>query len=151
MAAHDDRHARQQRSNALGERDHFVGFERVHRRDADEGGTRATNVSGQRTPEAKVDQRDAVAARLERRRDVFHAQRLDAEEGAEPEAFVRGHGPQQQNVHVKLQNLTRRLIRGIPGCCHRRVGASPAHDRRRDRGARVDRLDRGHTAPVVRR
>ena len=128
VAADDDRHARQQRSHALRRARPLRRFRaRASPRCRRAPGRDAANVRGERTAEAKVGQRDAVAARLERRRDVFHAERLDAEEGAEPEAFVRGHGPQQQNVHAKLAECNiRRLIRGIPGCCHRRVGASPA-------------------------
>ena len=53
----------------------------------------------ERAAEPQIGERDAMAARLERRRDVFHAERLDAEERAEPEALVAGHGTQQQDVH----------------------------------------------------
>ena len=44
-----------------------------------------------------------MAARFERGGDVFHAQRLDAEERPEPEAFVARHGPQQQDVHGAIE------------------------------------------------
>ena len=52
-------------------------------------GTQRAQVLLERAAEAQIGERDAVAARFERRRDVFHAERLDAEERAEPEAFVR--------------------------------------------------------------
>ena len=44
---------------------------------------------------------DAVAARFERGRDVFHAERLDAEKRAEAEPLVARNGTQQQDVHVR--------------------------------------------------
>ena len=53
----------------------------------------------ERAAEAQVGERDGVAARFERGRDVLHAERLDAEERAEAEAFVARHGTQQQDVH----------------------------------------------------
>ncbi len=51
--------------------------------------------------ETQVDDRGFVAALDESRRDVLQAERLDAEEGSETEAFVARVGPQQQNVHVR--------------------------------------------------
>ena len=56
-------------------------------------------LRGERAAESEVGERDAVAARLERGRDVFHAERLDAEERTEAEALVGGHGTKQQDVH----------------------------------------------------
>ena len=52
-----------------------------------------------RAAEAKIGERDRVPSRFERRGDVFHAERLDAEERPEAEAFVPRHRPQQQDVH----------------------------------------------------
>ena len=72
----------------------------MHGRDADDVGSGAANLGGERTREAEIGERHAMPARFERGRDVLHAERLDAKERSEAEAFVRRHGPQQQNVHV---------------------------------------------------
>ena len=40
-----------------------------------------------------------MAARFERGRDVLHAERFDAEERTEAEAFVARDGTQQEDVH----------------------------------------------------
>ena len=69
--------------------------------------------------------RDAVAARLERRGDVFHAERLDAEERAEAEALVRGHGTQAAERSsmtertVTYDSLVGRLVSAIVSWSHR--------------------------------
>ena len=54
----------------------------------------------ERRAEAEIGERDAVAARFERGRDVLHAERLDAEERAETEALVARNRTQQQDLHV---------------------------------------------------
>ena len=56
-------------------------------------------------PEAQVDDRRRVAAGAQGRRDVFEPQRLDAEEGPEPEPLVARVGADQQNVHRVLHGL----------------------------------------------
>ena len=87
------------RADAADEVDDLVGFERVHRGDADEGRTRRADLRGDRRREPQVRERHAMTARLERRRDVFHAERLDAEERSEAEPLVRGDRAQKQDVH----------------------------------------------------
>ena len=90
-------HARARRARAL-RRSRARASRRCRRgRDA-----RRADVAFERAAEAEVGERDAVAARFERGGDVLHAERLDAEERTEPESFVPGNGPQQQNVHGKL-------------------------------------------------
>ena len=99
VTADEDRHLRGQRPHALGERQNVVCLERVHRRDANELGPMRANVVLEGTTEAEIGEDDAVPARFERRRDVLHAERLDAEKGAKAEALVARHGPQQENLH----------------------------------------------------
>ena len=100
MAADDDRHLRRQRAHPRRERQHFVGFERVHRGDADQlPGRAARMLLFERATESEVGERDPVAAGLERGGDVFHAERLDAKERTEAEPFVAGNGTQQQHIH----------------------------------------------------
>jgi hypothetical protein len=82
-------------------------LERVHRRDADEPGT-LLQVVLDRTAEAKIDERDVVAARFERGGDVLHAERLDAEEAAETEAFVSRDGTKQQHTHGSTGQINTR-------------------------------------------
>ena len=81
---------RQGAADAGRHREHGIGFERVHAGDADERGAGAEGAFER--GEAQIGQRDAVPARFERGRDVLHAQRFDAEERAETEAFVAGDG-----------------------------------------------------------
>jgi hypothetical protein len=100
VAADDHRHRRRERADAPRERVHLVGLESVHRGDPDHGGTRAPNLCRERPAEAEIGERHPMPARLERGRDVLHPERLDAEERSEPEALVRRHGTQQQDVHV---------------------------------------------------
>jgi hypothetical protein len=71
----------------------------MHGRDADERRPRHTHLRCEWTGEAEVGDRHAVAARLERRRDVFYAERLDAKERAAAEALIRGHRTKQQHLH----------------------------------------------------
>ena len=59
----------------------------------------------ERATEAEVGERDAVPGGLERGGDVFHAERLDAKERTQAEAFVAGNGPQQQHVHGRGANV----------------------------------------------
>ena len=102
MAADDDRHAGRQRPHTARERDDLVGLERVHRGDADQARTRRADLRRERAAEAEIGERDAVAARFERGRDVFHAERLDAEKRAEAEPLVARNGAEQQDVHVRF-------------------------------------------------
>ena len=53
----------------------------------------------ERATESQICNRDAMPARLERRRDVLHAERLDSKERTEAKTVVRRHGTQQQNAH----------------------------------------------------
>jgi hypothetical protein len=100
MAADENRYARRQRAHAVRQRDDFVGLERVHRRDADQIGARRADLRGERSAEAQIGERHAVAPRFERGRDVFHAERFDAEERTEAEPLVRRDGAKQQNIHA---------------------------------------------------
>jgi hypothetical protein len=71
----------------------------VHPGDADQARTERPHVVPQRTTETEIGDGDAVASGLECCRDIFHAERLDAEERTEAETLVRGHGTKQQNGH----------------------------------------------------
>ena len=53
----------------------------------------------ERSAESQIGERHVWPLRFERRSDVLHAERLDAEERAQPEALVSGHRTQQQDVH----------------------------------------------------
>ena len=70
-------------------------------------GRRRAHLVLERAAEAEIGQRDAVAAGFERRGDVLHAERLDAEEGTEAEPLVAGNGTQQQNIHARRARVTR--------------------------------------------
>ena len=98
MSADDERNVGRRTPDSGDEIQHVLRLERVHRRDADEPGT-LLQVVLDRTAEAEIDERDVVPARLERGGDVLHAERLDAEERSETEAFVSGDGTKQQHTH----------------------------------------------------
>ncbi len=85
--------------NTCGQRQYIVGLERVHGRNADERGTLAVDVVLERPAEAQVGERDIVPVSFERGRDVLHAERFDAEEGAESVPFVPRDRAQQQDLH----------------------------------------------------
>jgi hypothetical protein len=106
MTADDDRDVGRQRPHAPHEIDDIVGFERVHGGDADKLRPRRADLRGDRAGKAEIGERDTVTARFERRGDVFHPERLDAEERTETEALVRRHGTQQQNIHPLIPVLT---------------------------------------------
>ena len=59
--------------------------------------SRSTRV--ERAAESEVGQRDAVSVPLERRGDVLHAERLDAEERTEAESLVAWNRTKKQDVH----------------------------------------------------
>ena len=99
VATDQDRHLRRERPHVPHDIEYLVGLECMHGRDADERRPRCTHLSCERTGEAEVGDRHAVAARLEGRCDVFHAERFDAKERTEAEALVRGHGTKQQHMH----------------------------------------------------
>ncbi len=107
MPADDDRHLGRERADLRGKRQHVVGFERVHRGDADERGPGRAHLVLERSTEAEIGQRDAMAAGFERRGDVLHAERLDAKEGTEAEPLVAGNGTQQQHIHARGARVTR--------------------------------------------
>ena len=71
-------------------------------------GTQRADVVFDRSAEAQIGDRDAMPVGFECRGDVFHAERLDAKEGAQPEAFVARNRPQQQNVHARTGSVTQR-------------------------------------------
>ena len=96
MAADQDERLRQGAADAGGQRQHGVGFERVHAGDADERGAAQGVTAMDRAferREPQIGQRHAVPARFERGRDVLHAERFDAKKWAETEAFVARDGP----------------------------------------------------------
>ena len=99
MAADDDRHVRREPPDVGRQRQHFVGLEGVHGGDADQRRTDAPHQVFERATEAEIGQRHAVSLHLESRGDVFHAERLDAEERTETESFVAGNRTEQQDVH----------------------------------------------------
>ena len=68
----------------------------------------------ERSTEAEVGERDAMAAGLERRGDVLHAERLDAKEGTQAEPLVTRNGTQQQNVHARGARVTREADAILP-------------------------------------
>ena len=103
MAADDDRHVRREPRTSRASAEHLVGLERVHAGDADERRARASQLLLDGAAEAQIGDRDAVAARLERGGDVLHAERLDAEERTEAEAFVSWDRTQQQDVHGRTR------------------------------------------------
>ena len=61
----------------------------------------------ERAAEPQIDEGHPVAARLERGRDVLHAERLDAEERTEAEALVSRDWSEQQDVHRERPSVTR--------------------------------------------
>ena len=99
MSADHDWNAGRERPHLARQGSDVVALERVHRGDADQRGAVPTQVVIQGTAEPQVRQCDPVPARLERRRDVFHPERLDAKEGAQPESFVPGDRAKQQDMH----------------------------------------------------
>jgi hypothetical protein len=99
VTANDDRHFGRQRAHATNQREHFIGFERVHRRDADQRWTRDAQNFSERA-EAQIGERHMMPLRFERRRDVLHAERLDAEERTEAETLIRRHRTQQKDSHL---------------------------------------------------
>ena len=84
--------------------EHVVGLERVHTGNADEIGSEVAEVLFDRSAEPEIGDTNIVTAALERRGDVFHAQRLDSKEGAQPEAFARWNGTEQQDLHEPALN-----------------------------------------------
>jgi hypothetical protein len=100
VAADDERDLRQRRAYFRREDDDVLRFERVHRGNAYQRWT-LTQIVLQRTPEPQVHECDLMPARLERRSDVFHPERLDAEERPETEPLVLGHRTQQQDAHAR--------------------------------------------------
>jgi hypothetical protein len=88
-----------ERRDLSSELEHLVALERVHRGNAHEIGPALGDDAGERPAEAEVGKRDAMPRGLERGGDVLHAERLDAEERAEAEAFVGRDGPEQEDVH----------------------------------------------------
>ena len=103
MAAEHDWHTGRELAHAARKRQHFVGLERVHAGDADEPRSRGPELVFEGTREAKIGDGDLMAARLQRRGDVLHAKRLDAEEGTEAEPIVPGNRAQEQDVHGRVQ------------------------------------------------
>ena len=95
---HDWRAGREP-ANLAREREHGIGFERVHAGDADDVGPGAAELPFEGRAEAQVGDRDRVAARQEGRGDVLHAQGFDSEERAEAESFVTRNRTEQQDVH----------------------------------------------------
>ena len=106
VSADDDRHVGRSAPHARDERQHVVGLERVHAGDADERRAAALQVVLDRTAEPQIGERDAMPAGFERGGDVFHAERLDAEERTEPEPFVAGTG-RSSNTRMDRRHLAR--------------------------------------------
>lgn len=99
VTANDNRYVWRQRAHTPSQRQHFVGFEGVHRRDAHEPGTRNAQMFFERA-EAQIGNGHLMPMRFERRRDVLHPERFDSEEGTEAKALVRRHRTQQKDSHL---------------------------------------------------
>ena len=96
---HQDEGVRGGTAHARDERQRVVDLERVHAGDADDLRAQPCDVPLDGAPEAQVAQLDVVALCEQRRADVLHAERFDAEEGPETEALVARHGAQQEDTH----------------------------------------------------
>ena len=107
VPANNDGHVRRERADLCGQCQHVVGFECVHRGNADERRSRLAQLVLERSTEAEVGERDAMAAGFEGRGDVLHAKRLDAKEGTQAEPLVIRNGTQQENVHARGARVTR--------------------------------------------
>ena len=99
MPADEDERVGRSATHAADEGERVVDLERVHAGDADHARARGPEIVLDGTRETQIAQRDVVAAGFERGADVLHPERFDSEERTEAEAFVAGHGPQQQHVH----------------------------------------------------
>jgi hypothetical protein len=99
VTADQNRHVRRGATHSRGKLDDVVGFKRMHAGDADQAGAPGAQIVLDGAAESKVGDGSGVALSFESRRDVGHAERLDAEERAKAEALVDRNGPQEQHVH----------------------------------------------------
>jgi hypothetical protein len=104
MPADENEDVRRVSAHAAHERQHVVNLERVHARDADDSRPDRREDALDGPGEAQIAQRDTVAARFERRADVLHAERFDAEEGTEAESLVAWRRTQEQKVHARVES-----------------------------------------------
>jgi hypothetical protein len=77
-----------------------VVLERMHARDADDGGPRFSKRAGESGRKTQVDDRRLVAAGGKGRGDVFEAERLHPEERAQAKTLVDRIRPDEENVHA---------------------------------------------------
>ena len=89
MTADDERRRRRRAAHARGECQHVIGFESVHPGNADQARFEVVEVVLDGAAEPEVRDASLVATRFERRRDVFHPERLDSKERAQPEPLAR--------------------------------------------------------------
>jgi hypothetical protein len=82
------------------QRQGFVSFKGVHARNPHHRRPERPKVIVHRSAESKVDDGCTMAARLERRCDIFHSERFDSEEGTKTEAIVSRNRPKEEDVHA---------------------------------------------------
>jgi hypothetical protein len=97
-----------------GELEDVVGFERVHAGNPDKPRPERAQVMFDGSAEPQIRDRDTMAFRFERGRDVLHAKRLDAKERTEAEFLATRYRPEKEDVHGETPQRNTRLIAAPP-------------------------------------